>query len=246
VWDSGEVEVAGWQFRVFGHDNLHLSKETPKCAYVLVGTYSLVERSANELNWIHTTSTQVELDVETDYTEQVTFGNVCIGAGGGYTLGYWGNKNGQKLETNSDFVVLTALNLVNEQGLAQDFMGTLAQNRTSLRNFLLGANATNMANMLSAQSAAMKLNVLHGFVNGSALVYAPSLSAFGTPGLSSLGFITINDVMSAVDQSLFDHPLTKAGSPDRAYQEALKNTLDDGNNNKNFTQSSPCTFTFRD
>ena len=244
VQDDGEADIAGWQFRVFGHDNLHLSKETPKCAYVRVGTYALLERTANELTWIHTTPTEVEFDVDTDYTENVTFGNVCIGGGGGLTLGYWSNKNGQKIETDSDFTALTALNLVTGQGTAQDFMGTLAQNKTSLRNFLLGANATNMANMLSAQLAAMKLNVLHGFVNGSALVYAPALSACGTAGLSSLGFISINDLMTAANQSLFDHPLTKAGSPDRACQEALKNALDDANNNKNFTQSAPCTFTF--
>ena len=104
----------------------------------------------------------------------------------------------------------------------------------------------NMANMLSAQLAAMKLNVLHGFVNGSALVYAPALSACGTAGLSSLGFISINDLMTAANQSLFDHPNTPAGNPDRACQETLKNALDDANNNKNFVQSSPCTFTFGD
>jgi hypothetical protein len=244
VQDNGEEEIAGWQFRVFGHDNLHLSKETPKCAYVLAGTYTLVERSANELNWIHTTPSQVEFDVDTDYTENITFGNVCIGGGGGLTLGYWSNKNGQRLETDSDFAALTAANLVKANGQVQDFTGTLDQNKGTLKNFLLGANATNMANMLSAQLAAMDLNVLHGFVNGSALVYAPALSACGTAGLSSLGFISINDLMTAANQSLFDHPLTKAGSPDRACQETLKNALDDANNNKNFTQSAPCTFSF--
>jgi hypothetical protein len=246
VQDNGEVEISGWQFRVFGHDNLQMWKETPRCAYVLAQTYTLIERSPNELNWIHTTPTEVETDVDLDYTEAVTFGNVCIGAGGGLTLGYWSNKNGQKLETDSDFAALTALNLVTVQGTAQDFIQTLAQNKGTLNKFLLNANATNMANMLSAQLAAMELNVLHGFVNGSALVYAPALSACGTAGLSSLGFISVNDVMTAANQSLFDHPLTKAGSPDRACQEALKNALDDANNNKNFTQSSPCAFSFGD
>lgn len=246
VKDTGEVEIAGWQFRVFSHDNLHLWKETPKCAYVRVGTHTVLERSANELNWIHTTPTEVEFDVDTDYTEQVTFGNVCMGAGGGFTLGYWSNPNGQRLLTGSDFAALTALNLVTGQGTAQDFTAGLSANKANLRNFLLGANATNMANMLSAQLAAMKLNVLHGFVNGSALIYAPALSPCGTAGLTSLGFISVNDLMTAANQSLFDHPYTPAGNPDRACQETLKNALDDGNNNKNFVQSSPCTFTFSD
>jgi hypothetical protein len=244
VQDNGEEEISGWQFQVFGHDNLQLTRRTPKRAVVHAETYTLLESTPIELNWVHTTPTQVEFTLEDAETENVTFGNVCIGAGGGYTLGYWSNKNGQKLETDSDFTALTALNLVKGSGQVQDFTGTLDQNKTTLKNFLLGATATNMANMLSAQLAAMELNVLHGFVNGSALVYAPALSACGTAGLSSLGFITINDVMTAANQSLFDHPLTKAGNPDRACQEALKNVLDDANNNKNFTQSAPCTFSF--
>ena len=104
-----------------------------------------------------------------------------------------------------------------------------------------------MANMLSAQLAAMKLNVLRGFVNGSALVYAPALSTCGTvTGLNSFGFTSVNDLMTASNQSLFDHPSTAAGSPDPACQEALKNAFDDANNNKNFVQGSPCSFTLGD
>ncbi len=243
--DNGEQEITGWEFRVFGHDNLHLWKETPQCAHVLAGDYTVVERHPNELNWIHNTAAEVEFDVDTGYTENVAFGNVCVGAGGGLTFAYWSNKNGQQIETRNDFTALTALNLVTGQGTAQDFTGTLTQNKTLLNQFLLGANTTNMANMLSAELATMKLNVLHSFVNGSALVYAPGLSTCGTvTGLNSLGFISINDLMTAANQSLLDHPLTQAGNPDRACQEALKNAMDDANNNKSFVQSSPCTFSF--
>jgi len=247
IQDNGEQEITGWEFRVFGHNNLHLWKQTPRCAYVRAGDYAVIERHPNELNWIHNTATEVEFDVDTGYTENVTFGNVCVGAGGGFTLAYWSNRNGQQLETRNDFAALTALNLVTGQGTAQDFTGTLTQSKTLLNQFLLGANTTNMANMLSAELATMKLNVLHGFVNGSALVYAPGLSTCGTvTGLSSLGFISINDLMTAANQSLLDHPLTQAGSPDRACQETLKNALNDANNNKSFVQSSPCAFSFGD
>ena len=247
IQDNGEQEITGWEFRVFGHNNLHLWKQTPRCAYVRAGDYAVIERHPNELNWIHNTATEVEFDVDTGYTENVTFGNVCVGAGGGFTLAYWSNRNGQQLETRNDFAALTALNLVTGQGTAQDFTATLAQNKTLLNQFLLGANTTNMANMLSAELATMKLNVLHGFVNGSALVYAPGLSTCGTvTGLNSLGFISINDLMTAANQSLLDHPLTQAGSPDRACQETLKNALNDANNNKSFVQSSPCAFSFGD
>jgi len=247
IQDNGEQEITGWEFRVFGHNNLHLWKQTPRCAYVLAGDYAVIERHPNELNWIHNTATEVEFDVDTGYTENVTFGNVCVGAGGGFTLAYWSNRNGQQLETRNDFAALTALNLVTGQGTAQDFTGTLTQSKTLLNQFLLGANTTNMANMLSAELATMKLNVVHGFVNGSALVYAPGLSTCGTvTGLNSLGFISINDLMTAANQSLLDHPLTQAGSPDRACQETLKNALNDANNNKSFVQSSPCGFSFGD
>ena len=246
IQDDGEQEISGWEFRVFGHDNLHLWKQTPQCVYVLAEDYTVVERHPNELNWIHNTATEVEFDVDTDYTENVSFGNVCVGAGGGYTVAYWSNKTGQQLETRNDFTALTALNLVTGQGSAQDFAGTVAQNRAGLKQFLLGASTTNMANMLSAELVAMKLNVLHGFVNGSALVYAPGLSACGTAGLNTLGFISINDLMTAANQSLLNDPSTLTGNQDRACQETLKNALDDANNNRNFTQPAPCTFSFDD
>src|SRR5262249_20222251 len=81
IQDNGEEEITGWQFAAYAHNNLHVRRDTPKCAYVRAGTYTFVEHSTNELNWIHTTPTVVEGDVDTDYTESVTFGNVCIGGG---------------------------------------------------------------------------------------------------------------------------------------------------------------------
>jgi hypothetical protein len=114
-----------------------------------------------------------------------------------------------------------------------------------LNTWLLNATATNMAYILSAQLATMELNVLSGNVSGTALVYAPQLSACGAiAGLSSLGFISINDLMTAAAASLCADSYTLSGNPDRACQEALKTALDDANNNLNFTQSSPCTFSF--
>ena len=103
-----------------------------------------------------------------------------------------------------------------------------------------------MVYVLSVQLAAMQLNVRHTLVNGSALVYAPGLLLYGTVGLNSAGFISITDLMSAAAAEIQAHALTTAGSPDRAGQEALKDALEDANNNKNFTQSSPSTFSFSD
>jgi hypothetical protein len=209
-------------------------------------TYYLSESDA--AGWIHTTDTLLTKVVEAGNTTTAEFGNVCEGAGGGLTLGFWSNKNGQSLETVADFQLLTQLNLRNASGGNQDFTGTLANNKTALANWLLTATATNMAYMLSAQLATMELNVNHygvsnkfgAGVNGNSLVYAPCLLDYAPiQGLNTLGFISINDLMSAANAELLLHGLTKDGSPYRAYQECLKSALDDANNNKNFLQSSP-------
>jgi hypothetical protein len=96
-----------------------------------------------------------------------------------------------------------------------------------------------MAYMLSAQLAAMELNVEAGFVNGSALVYAP-----GTNSANGLGFATINNLMAEANSELTTHGTALAGDSWRAYQEALKNALDKANNNQTFAQPTPCAFTF--
>lgn len=98
-----------------------------------------------------------------------------------------------------------------------------------------------MAYMLSAQLAAMKLNVYNGFVNSSSLIYAP-----GATGANFLGFISAGALISEANAELGLHGNTPAGSPYRDYQEALKNALDNANNNVNFVQPSPCAFTFPD
>jgi hypothetical protein len=101
-----------------------------------------------------------------------------------------------------------------------------------------------MAYMLSAQLAGMELNVRHGSVNGSALVYAPALLTYGISGVNSLGFISVNDLMAAAAAEIQAHPLTRNGSLDRPYQEAMKSVLDDANNNKIFVLASPAPFSF--
>jgi hypothetical protein len=159
------------------------------------------------------------------------FGNICLGAGGGHTLGFWSNKNGQALIKSGvgDLAMLSALNLRDGKGNNFDPLTI-----TQFRSWLLSATATNMAYMLSAQLAAMELNVAHGIVNGDALIFAPGT---GSP----TGFATVADIMNAANASLGTYPLTIAASAERTAQEALKNALDNGNNNLNFVQGSPAT-----
>jgi hypothetical protein len=88
--------------------------------------------------------------------------------------------------------------------------------------------------MLSAQLAAMELNVYNGLVDGTALIYAP-----GTLGANVNGFATVNVVMAEANAALGLNGLVLAGNPARAYYEALKDALDDANNNLTFVQSGP-------
>jgi hypothetical protein len=160
-------------------------------------------------------------------TSGLYFGNLCVGAGGGLTIGFWSNKNGQKLVGSTDLAMLVALNLRNADGTNFD-PGTYS----AYKSWLLKAKATNMAYMLSAQLSGMELNVFNGKVSGSSLIYAP-----GTVAGTVNGFATVQAVMDEANAELGLHGLTKAGSPYRAYQEALKIALDRANNNLTFVQA---------
>lgn len=225
--------LTGWKVEIT--DGFDYIRYTPVSLTVEPGSYTVAEFTPIETSWMHTTSTSVTLTITDGGTGLAEFGNVCLGAGGGLTLGFWSNKNGMALIDGSDLSMLSGLNLRNANG--SDFNpSTYAEFRT----WLLSATATNMAYMLSAQLAAMELNVFNGKVSGNALVYAP-----GVNGANSLGFITINALMNEANSSLGSNGYTVDSGTIRTYQEALKNALDNANNNKTFVQSTPCPFTFQ-
>jgi hypothetical protein len=172
---------------------------------------------------------------------------VCLGGGGGLTPGFWSNKNGQALETAADFCYLNTLCLRN--GTGGDFdPGTycsgittnqLKAEKAAFATWLLNGNSVSMAYMLSVQFSAMTLNVSHGFVSGTAQVYAPGAGNTG-PGNN---YITINDLLAAAKAALCADGYTPSGDPNRPLQEAIKNALDNANNNKNFVQTTCNTIT---
>jgi hypothetical protein len=189
------------------------------------------------------------------------FGNVKLGAGGGMTIGFWTNKNGKAVlydgqdGITSELALLNGLCLVDTNGLDAGGLNGTLDNYTELRTYLLNATAENMAYMLSAQLTAMQLNVEAGKVSGTALVYAGDLLGFvgasdgdashvyDTTGLSSFGFISINDLMTLANNALCNDDTAFASSSTddtmwRAYMEALKDALDAANNNQNFLQTS--------
>jgi hypothetical protein len=115
------------------------------------------------------------------------------------------------------------------------------------RTWLLSANATNMAYMLSAQLSAMHFNIREascmgafgGGVNPTAIIFAP-----GTNCANALGFGTIGCVVTEANTALCNNGVTIADSPERTYQAALKNAIDDANNNRNFVSPTACSVVY--
>jgi hypothetical protein len=248
--DPAEVFIDGWKVSI--SDGNAVIAYTPVCAEVrptdpLTNSplYTVSEFTPIEANWVATTAKTVSgIDIAVGETVKVQFGNVCIGAGGGKTPGFWSNRNGERAMNDGgslapELALLSALNLRNGAGANFD-PATYA----SFRTWLLDSTAVNMAYKLSSHVAAMSLNVEAGFVGGGALVYAPQLIPFAPTGLNALGFISIGNLLTAANTELGLHGNTPSGDAFRAYQEALKGALDNANNNLNFVQPLPCPFTF--
>jgi len=248
VQDPTDVEIVGWEVLVGAQANFPSiveTKLTPATIIVSPGCYTAQEGDAT--GWIHTTPKIDSKAVVNGGTTTISFGNVCLGPGGGLTLGFWSNKNGQALITSTDLQHLRDdFCLRNADG--SEFNPTT---NAQVKSFLLGATATNMSNMLSAQLATMYLNVAHGFVNGNALIFAGSNPSGCNVPVSGNGFITINALINDAKTELCAHGLVLSGNPERACQEFKKTALDKANNNLNFVQGPgacpvPTVFTYTD
>ncbi|HEY5883100.1 MAG TPA: hypothetical protein VIT88_00350 [Pyrinomonadaceae bacterium] len=235
--DDGQP-IIGWKVRI--QDGIDYVRDTPASVVVdAPDTYTVTEFTPLESNWFRTTPNPVIFLLSDNGIQNVEFGNLCRGAGGGLTLGFWSNKNGgNTITTNGLLPAVLALCLRTGDG---SLLGSV--NLGNFQKFLLNASATNMANMLSAQTAAMHLNVASGGVNANAIVYAP-----GTDSANSLGYAKISDLLTEANTILCTGGATKlvilTGNPLRARAEAVKTALDKANNNLTFVQGTPCPFTF--
>ncbi len=241
--DDDNQVVAGWK--------VVLSGSASKTAYtnaqgvytfgsLSVGTYTVTEVAPNG-SWVASSGTPCTFTIScSNATNDFTcnFRNYCKVASGGLTLGFWSNKNGQALITAADLCYLTSLHLRNANGTDFDPVPAgscpnlttqlINSGKAALSNWLTGANATNMANMLSAQMTAMVLNVRHANVDGSAFDLCSGM--------------TVNQLLAAAETSLTANANTTAAGSARTYQEGLKTCLDKLNNNGLLVKSSPCPF----
>lgn len=246
-FDDGETLIPDWKINITESlpdtTGLSIDRFTPYSGVFEPGNYTIFEYAPIETNWVATTEDEVNITLESGKTETVLFGNLCFGAGGGLTLGFWSNKNGQSLfEVGTDLACMKLLNLRSGDGSNFD-----PSDYASFRSWILKATATNMAYMLSAQLAAMKLNVLNNKVDENSIVYAPNTGLHSDlgPGNTTLtDFVAIKDLITAANTSLGTAGNTTAAGPLRTYQEALKNALDAANNNKNFVLPKPGPFSF--
>jgi hypothetical protein len=237
--DSTEVGIEGWKIQLlkYGEEGwipVETATTSPYGDYSFTvnqgGLYKVLELMPLGW-WVQTAPTPlgeylVEVALGNTYTDK-DFGNVCLEAGhGGLTLGFWSNKNGQALITAPDIVYLNTLSLYKPAGWLYPPFTTKAQ----ISTYLLSANAVDMRWMLSAQLIAANLNVLHGFLNDSTIVYV------GPSTYVPSGFITVGQIISNAISALgLPHPAN------RAEQEYWKNLLDGLNNNwLPFVCPAPC------
>ncbi|EEG78440.1 hypothetical protein [Dethiobacter alkaliphilus] len=229
-FDNGEAIIEDWKVKIYIGDVFYGCVETPyEIENIIYGTtFRIVECESTTGNWRSTTPTEYTVTVGSDVDGldvEVEFGNLCLGEGGGYTMGFWGNRNGQRIfedDIDESIAALTALNLKDATG--DTFV---PEDHDDFRSWLRGANAENMQYMLSAQLAAMRLNVLWQGVEGNALVYAPGV-------LPNSDYISIGALINLANEALANEEAS------REYMELLKDALDSANNNENFVQSEPC------
>lgn len=154
------------------------------------------------------------------------FGNYCR-VTFGKTLGFWSNKNGQKVfESLSPLADLGVLNLRNGDGSHFD-----PANYTAFRTWILGATATNMAYMLSAQMAATYLSA-RAAEAGSVQVWFMG------------NWITVNQAITNADGLLSDGTcgtscVVLSDNPLRPDMAAYKDLFDAINNNMAVTRGCP-------
>ncbi len=226
--DDGQV-VAGWKVVLSGTVSATAYTDgggNYSFSNLPTGSYTVTEVPASS-SWVASSGAPCTFTINCANASNAftcNFGNYCKTPSGGLTIGFWSNKNGQALINAGDLAALSALCLRYADGSNFD-----PTTNAQVRSFVLGATATNMANMLSAQLTAMVLNVRHGLVDGNAFDLCHGS--------------TINQLITGANAALCADGYSVSGDPNRSSQEALKICLDALNNGGLDVKATPCPFT---
>jgi hypothetical protein len=249
IQNFGEPGIAGWKFIVTGANNFSKSGLTDTngnlCFNSLpAGTYTVTEAMPQESSWSSTTPTTVQVTMQ-GTTKLLKFGNLCIGAGGADgTPGFWQSRNGENrindAPDGAEPELLMLRNLCLRTATGVDFDPTCYTGCTrSLKDWLKGAKAVNMAYQLSAHLACSALNVESGLQSGNSLIYVP-----GATSANAQGYALLSSIINEANQLLCQYGYIPTGHPQRAYAAMLKDALASVNNNTGVVQPTPCPHTF--
>jgi hypothetical protein len=244
IWGEGELGIQGWKINLYKLDGD--SYEWLAAKYTdAAGDYEFtdlapgvykVEEGAVSGGWKQTCPVDpnfydaITLGEGIMRVDELNFGNVCEKkATGGYTLGFWSNKNGGSvLDANAGEwqAFLGAYDLVNKNGSDMD-PTTLA----AFRTWLLKADATNMSYMLSVQMAATLLN--QEFKGAD-------YEGWGVIDMDG-EWISIADLVIKANLFLGANEVTVQAGAARKEAEFYKNIFDGLNNNeKTLIHEGPC------
>jgi hypothetical protein len=234
-----EPFLTGWKFNVTPDLNVSYDAFTTYAQLVPDDHYVISEYMPDQSNWTPSTATTFSITVPPEAT--VMFGNYCTQNAVAHTIGFWGNKNGQKQIAdggNSNELATLSSTFFLRKGDGSRVQFTSAQ-YSQFNSWLQAATATNMAYMLSAQAAGTWLS---WEAYGPYDFYVPVSNVIPTPG----GVMLLSELFTRTSTLLNvgGNLVIGAGNPDRAYAEALKNAFDYVNNGGAITPLTPCAFTF--
>ena len=257
AWDADEVPLFGWAMTAASNAGTIGTQltQSPDGITTFSGLdvannpYSVTEgtagatwqQSASIVNGAPTgspTNPVTGLTLVAGQTAEVIFGNYCTCRNHGYAPVWWTGSSGQtKLNDGGtmtpEFKVLNGLHLRNANG--SDFFldvvnQTQANNYAALQAWLLGADDTNMAYLLSVHLAALRLNIDAGYVKK--LNFFP---AYGG---------TVADLLNDANAALLADGNTPVGDPNRALQEELKDDLIQLETAIDLIRDKPCKYNF--
>jgi len=216
VQDPGEASLPGWTIQVAGGPSGVTDANGDVCFAVGNGTWTVSE--VMQAGWTNTLPLSQTVTIDAQHcSAHVNFANVCSRPPqNGLTLGFWSNKNGMaRLQADDPAwrAMLNDLNLRNADGSAYQvsMSASFEDAFASFRTWILSANATNMAYMLSAQLAATELDVAYNNLNAGWGVVVPG-GAQSSGGQCIVPFLSATQPIACADSPLVSLTVMQSAS----------------------------------